>query len=281
MTKRNWNETFLPLYNRLSVAYSLTELKQNPHAGLWYEKFCHQWTWDTDKKTGEIIGVKLDKNKRKWIETVTKAPVGDEKRISQSVERLKWLVQERKGEFFHMKTTSRLIPGMGRSHPVENGIIWHPALGVPYLPGSSVKGLVRAWATSYASEGTDEWREKNEIISRIFGPEESDRRAGSVIFFDALPIRPLQLEMDIMTPHYQEYYKNPKQNSPREWESPNPIPFLTVAEEQPFIFAIAPRRLNDKHDLDKVINWLKEALVWIGAGAKTAVGYGRFEEIKI
>jgi CRISPR-associated protein Cmr6 len=28
-----------------------------------------------------------------------------------------------------------------------------------------------------------------------------------------------------------------------------------------------------------VVHWLKEAMSWTGAGAKTAVGYGRFEEI--
>jgi CRISPR-associated protein Cmr6 len=28
---------------------------------------------------------------------------------------------------------------------VENGFLWHPTLGVPYLPGAAVKGLVRAY----------------------------------------------------------------------------------------------------------------------------------------
>ncbi|MBA4603662.1 type III-B CRISPR module RAMP protein Cmr6 [Thermoactinomyces sp. AMNI-1] len=170
----------------------------------------------------------------------------------------------------YMKTTSRFIPGMGRPHPVENGVNWHPTLGVPFLPGSSVKGVVRAWAESYNK--VDE-----KTITRIFGPKELEKSAGSVIFFDALPTRHVRLAMDIMTPHHSNYYQG-KTKNPHEWETPNPIPFLAVDEGQTFVFAIAPRRLQDQEDLVQVEHWLKEALETMGAGAKTAVGYGRFKK---
>lgn len=60
---------------------------------------------------------------------------------------------------------------------------------------------------------------------------------------------------------------------------PNPIPFLTVDKEQVFLFTVAPRERDDavsRSDLETVLQWMDEALANIGAGAKTATGYGRF-----
>lgn len=259
---------FLPLYRLQLKTYDLRELKQNPNIGLWYEKFCNQWTWSYDKERN-IIGTKLNKNKGKWIQIVTRQEIGDSKEIRRAIDRIKELVNQRDGRIITMKTASRFIPGMGRPHPVENGINWHPTLGVPYLPGSSVKGMVRAWAESY--NNVDE-----KTITRIFGPKKLEKSAGSVIFFDALPTQHVCLAMDIMTPHHSNYYQG-KNKNPHEWEAPNPIPFLAVEEGQTFLFAIAPRRSQDQEDLDQVEYWLKEALETIGAGAKTAVGYGRFK----
>ena len=84
------------------------------------------------------------------------------------------------------------MTGLGRSHPVENGFAWHPTLGMPYLPGSSVKGMVRAWA----EQETDP-RPASEELDRLLGKQNS---AGSVCFLDALPIKPVKLEADVMTP---------------------------------------------------------------------------------
>lgn len=266
--KKYEKETFLPLYDSKSVVLYLKKLNQNQKTGLWYEKFCNQWI--KDYKSENNIGLKLGDNKRKWIETVTNI-VGDSKGIKRAVERIEGLVKQRHGKMLYMKTTSRFIPGMGRPHPVENGINWHPTLGVPFLPGSSVKGVVRAWVESYNK--IDE-----KTITRIFGPKELEKSVGSVIFFDALPKQHVRLAKDIMTPHHQGYYQG-KNKNPHEWEAPNPIPFLAVDEGQKFVFAIAPRRLQDQEDLERVEHWLIEALESMGAGAKTAVGYGRFKRI--
>ncbi|RAL26034.1 type III-B CRISPR module RAMP protein Cmr6 [Thermoflavimicrobium daqui] len=186
------------------------------------------------------------------------------------------LIFSQRGKLFFMKTATRFVTGLGRSHPVENGFAWHPTLGTAYLPGSSIKGVVRNWA--------QEWTDTpNEIISRIFGSvkKNSGEMAGSIIFFDAIATAPIQLDMEILTPHFSPYYQD-KANPPRDWYSPIPIPYLVVAKDQPFLFAIAPRN-NDaigQEDLERVEKWLKEALEWIGAGAKTALGYGRFKQQK-
>jgi CRISPR-associated protein Cmr6 len=56
------------------------------------------------------------------------------------------------------------------------------------------------------------------------------------------------------------------------------VPFLVVEAGQTFLFGVIPRRQNEegRADCEQVKAWLNEALAWLGAGAKTAVGYGRF-----
>jgi CRISPR-associated protein Cmr6 len=80
-----------------------------------------------------------------------------------------------------------------------------------------------------------------------------------------------------MTPHYGPYYQ--RGENPGDWFNPVPIPFLTIAPGQDFLFAVAPRRPKTQEadtDLQLIEDWLESALDLIGAGAKTAVGYGRF-----
>lgn len=231
------------------------------NAGLWYDKFCNKWN-----KEFNSLG---DDGKKKWIETVvetgTKRKTGDEALLKETYERVSSLISKMNGKAVIFRTTAPFVTGLGRSHPVENGFAWHHTLGVPYLPGSSVKGMVRAWARLWKKVKDDE-------IGRIFGPK-SAGSVGSVVFLDALPIRPVELKAEIMTPHYGPYYQG--EEPPADWHSPVPIPFLAVAEGQEFLFGVVPRK-NASEDCEKAIGWMKEALEVIGAGAKTAVGYGRF-----
>jgi len=46
---------------------------------------------------------------------------------------------------FPMRVAWRLSIGLGVPHPLETGITLHHLYGVPYLPGSAVKGVTRAW----------------------------------------------------------------------------------------------------------------------------------------
>ena len=46
--------------------------------------------------------------------------------------------------------TSPFVTGMGNPHPVENGFSFLSPYGVPYLPGSSIKGIVRRAAEELA-----------------------------------------------------------------------------------------------------------------------------------
>ena len=234
------------------------------HAGLWFDKFCNKWritgnSWSMSSQD-KISNPKLD-----WIRTVTDRPIGARDQLDESALRLTRLVHRRSGRIAIFTTEARFVTGLGRSHPVENGFAWHPTLGTPYLPGSSVKGLVRSWAEMDAEPRPD-----RKTRERLLGVRE---RVGSICFLDAVPVAPVRLEADVMTPHFAGWSER---DPPGDWRSPNPIPFMTTATNTPFLFGIIPCREIENGDLDTVSVWLRSALTWAGAGAKTAVGYGRF-----
>ena len=284
------NTIKLPLYKESNEdKILLGSLPQNGNAGLWYDKFCNSW-----KKLLDGQNIKFEK--LEWInKTVTNRPCGSNDELERQRNRRWEMVVKLGGHNLCLKTDSVFVTGLGREHPVENGFLWHHTLGVPYLPGSSVKGMVRAWIEQWAGEKD---KEEKEEIDRIFGPKQPTEqpRVGEVVFLDALPLFQVPLKAEVMTPHYGKYYQ--EGSTPGDWISPVPIPFLAVKEDTTFHFAIVPRRqscLEDpgesekssdlpvgklrgggRHrDCDIVVDWLKEALEWIGAGAKTAVGYGR------
>lgn len=192
-----------------------------------------------------------------------------------------------------LRTDSRLIAGLGYDSPLEIGMTLHPLHGFPYLPGSTVKGLARAWATTVA---LPQGETTEADITAVFGhapgaPTEKTAR-GSVTFFDALPRlddtavggNPDEtvLEVDVMTPHYGPYYTGSDDNPethpldalPGDWHQPTPVPFLTVAANVRFSFAMTAA---DSSRLALAKTWLTQALVHLGVGSKTRAGYGYFQ----
>ncbi|MCY4560563.1 MAG: type III-B CRISPR module RAMP protein Cmr6 [Chloroflexi bacterium] len=239
--------------------------QHNPqgHAGLWYDKFCHTWTRTGDRWSMAAGGSDHDQNpKLEWINTVTSRPIGHAQRLAEYASRMVGLVEARGGRWAALTTESRFVTGLGRSHPVENGFAWHPSLGVPFLTGSSVKGMAHAWAKA---EGAP-----SEQVDRIFGDLE---HGGRITFLDAVPTLPVQLEADVMTPHYAGWSP---EDPPGDWRSPVPVYFLTTAAQSTFLFGILPGKHGDPSDLDAAWGFVDDALAWAGAGAKTAVGYGHF-----
>lgn len=235
------------------------------HAGLWFDKFGDMWqgreTWSL-KSTGNNKNPKLE-----WIQGITGGGgVGSDVAIEEFSRRIFGLVSSYKGHARVFVSCSRFVTGLGRSHPVENGFAWHPTLGTPYLPGSSVKGMVRAWAKAEGESDDDGSR-----VMRLLGGR---GQAGSISFLDAVPIKSVKLEADVMTPHYANWTL---QDHPGDWCSPTPIPFLTMAEGTKMLFSIIPVGATHSDDIQIVWNWIESALEWQGAGAKTAIGYGRFQ----
>jgi CRISPR-associated protein Cmr6 len=123
-----------------------------------------------------------------------------------------------------------------------------------------------------------DWQAEAADFYRVFGTTE---RRGEVIFFDAYPTQTPKLKLDILNPHYGEYYRNPKNPKPTDKLTPpadylNPVPtyFLTVDRGSAFQFALA---CKDKALADQARKWLLSALSGLGIGGKTSAGYGFME----
>lgn len=250
-----------PLY--MSAAQHPTARGPEGNAGLWFDKFCDRW-----RVSGTAWSMSADESgnnpKLEWIRGLAVASMGVQAQLAEFSSRLMQLVARRGGQVALFKTESRFVTGLGRRHPVENGFAWHPTLGAPYLPGSSIKGMVRSWAREQVEPSPD-----RDVVSRLLG---CPGRAGGVCFLDAVPVTPVQVEADVMTPHYAGWNEG---DPPGDWCSPTPIPFLATAAGTKFLFGVVPCASLQDGDLDTVFGWLESALAWAGAGAKTAVGYGR------
>jgi CRISPR-associated protein Cmr6 len=170
---------------------------------------------------------------------------------------------------FQSTLSWRMVIGLGASHPQETSMTLHHIYGIPYIPASAVKGVTRHWVIKEYLNGDEAEALKYTNFALIFGTQEQQ---GKIIFFDAYPVERINLKVDVMTPHYPDYYS--KGVEPADWQSPNPIKFLTV-EKTKFQFYIACEK-DDKALLEKALNWLKETLRNSGIGAKTAIGYGYF-----
>lgn len=264
----------LPLYAQKTFTDAL-ENASSAHSGLLFDKFPDGWD--------ERQGYQLADNAKKqfFLNVINKYQTTKpllEVGLDNALTRQRALLNhfKIKGESITVTTDWRFVSGLGAAHPYETGFIWHRTLSVPYLPGSSVKGLMRAWATHWGG-----LNEQQEII-RLFGAKDGEANCGALIVFDALPSKPPTLEIDILNPHYSEYYQD-STKPPADYLSPKPVFFLTVAPGQDFEFFIAPRlgaSDQPKKDLEMGMELLLEALKTLGAGGKTAVGYGVFKESK-
>ncbi|HVO80971.1 MAG TPA: type III-B CRISPR module RAMP protein Cmr6 [Terriglobales bacterium] len=166
--------------------------------------------------------------------------------------------------------------GLGNEHPLENGFAFLNPYGLPYLPGSGVKGVLRQAARELASGDwgdTHEWSkgkrfplmegegeklrpvlDKNNrpvmlaVQDVFFGLESDDGDSahlrGALTFWDVIPqIDGDSLMVEIMTPHQTHYYqqeagKGMGSSNPHESGQPTPISFLTVPPGSGFTFHV-------------------------------------------
>lgn len=176
---------------------------------------------------------------------------------------------------FEGRTEWRLVVGLGRKGQLEVGFIFHQPYGFPMIPGSALKGLAASCATLLdGRDPTD-----SEVVA-VFGKaaqEEMDGVAGGALFLDAIPAGQAQLEIDIINPHFPDYYRQGSSLvPPTDWQNPEPVPFLAVAPGTRFLFAVGWRGKPDTDRLGRAVAWLKRGLRELGVGAKTSAGYGYF-----
>jgi len=267
--------------------------------GLIFDRFVQDWGWREQQFRDK------EAKKKAWQEIANIAPRADADLLVAWNERWWQAVTDVANAItFSLKTDWRFIAGLGRKGSLEVGFTFH-RYGFPILPGSSVKGVARAWALLQIAEkvGTTELKELDGILSAdgdkerkkyedwkagqpaevqkladdfrtIFG---TTAAAGRAVFFDAIPASLPTLELDIMNPHYPKYYSG--EEPPTDWQSPVPVYFLTVAANTEFRFAVGWRGILDDEGRrlrDQAQQWLKDGLTQLGAGAKTSAGYGYF-----
>jgi len=268
-----------PIHNRGANA----SLGQDGNYGLWFDRFFDRYQSDYNELHSDGFS--------SWLEDFTQQPVGDELTIRQQSQRQAALCHSQNGRFGVFSVDWHFVTGTGIPHAIENGFTWHPTLGTPYLPASSVKGLVRhIFETAYDYKCDNH---RHQWMLDIFGSTEKNttgkstsNQAGGIIFFDAIPIAPVQLGKDVMTPHAAKWYQNGGSISaidkasatlPADWNDPTPITWLGVHEAN-LLFCIAPRKqsqLISNVQLEQIWQTLEYGLGVLGAGAKTTSGYGR------
>jgi CRISPR-associated protein Cmr6 len=149
--------------------------------------------------------------------------------------------------------------------------------GVPYLPGSALKGVASRAAAFYG----DGWEEGGKHHKVFFGSLDN---MGAVNFEDAWPDPTLQVVRDVMTVHHPDYYSG-KIPLPTDFDDPTPLPFL--AAQGKFHVVLSCPHANDEEDAKR---WLQLGTVFlteglcaldfhIGIGAKTKHDYGRFKRV--
>lgn len=349
----------LPQKSRQMLEY---HLEQCQNLGLILDKFAPwqevQRNWDlamrsTIRQRGqnEIKTLTGGEAKGLWLSTTRQSLRGEDKSLFEDdnwhtdVElmqdhRNRWLnmVQKSEGMAFTMTTAERLVAGLGASHVLETALTLERNTGLPYLPGSTVKGLARAWGLIEVAaqlgvklEDTIKIEEKEisklNIVADIlmsnptdYDPENPKKKSfiqaiselypvsedtklfmqwfrfifgwqgetGAVCFVDAIysgegaP----KYASDVMTPHYVNYYTENGGKPPAEDDNPNPVSFLTVDKGNTFAFGLIPRQSafapedteNRKNTLEIARDWLVNSLTQLGAGSKTAAGYGFFRK---
>ena len=225
---------------------------------------------------------------------------------------------------------SRLLIGHGNASAVDVGLTVHHTWGVPFIPGSALKGLVAHYVDATygpAAPGKRPWEQQGDERARadyqgvtwnrrriergpgavyraLFGApdaredeamraqgSEAGAAAGVVAFHDALYVPASHADnkpfaADVLTVHQKSYYdsglewarwterprgRKPDASLPNDYDSPNPVTFLTVRPGVRLLFAVSGPA--DWTELAEKL--LREALGSWGVGGKTSSGYGR------
>jgi CRISPR-associated protein Cmr6 len=271
---------------------------QNP--GLVFDRFAPDWNGQPTLKKGGLAAVR------------DAMPKADQALLQAWNMRWQAAAQAISAGIFTLQTDWRFVTGLGRKGPLEVGFTFH-RYGFPILPGSSVKGIARACGLLQVADqlSATELKKLDELLGEE-KPEKYDQAfaeqypqasasaramagqfreifgttgaAGQGVFLDAIPASLPKLDLDIMNPHFPDYYSDPQGwTPPTDWQSPRPVYFLTVAAHTEFHFAVGWRRPLDADTLrlrDLAKDWLVTGLTELGAGAKTSAGYGYFQPPK-
>lgn len=181
-----------------------------------------------------------------------------------------------------------LLIGTGNVHSLKiNGAIkcgfcFDYTTGLPYIPGSSLKGALRA---CFPGDGKqqDISEEYGEYIKGVLGREDINAEElkeqifeGRDTFLGAFPVLEKGgsklMQMEFITPHTAGKFKNPK-----------PIGQIKVRPNIEFEFGFiltdyVPEDGRQPVTAEQKLALFKTLILDMGIGAKTHVGFGRFSE---
>lgn len=211
---------------------------------------------------------------------------------------------------------SRMLLGHGNPSGSEVGLTVHHTWGVPIIPGSALKGLLahrmdilygphaelpgpddeeRARWSGAHWDGTAIARGPGQHHRALFGApdarddgarrslgHEAGATAGLVTFHDALYVpgsvkgdRPFA--RDVLTVHQKSYYDSKGEDWPNDWESPNPVGFISIRPGAGFLLVLTGR-CGAADWAGLAMQELLQALSAWGIGGKTSLGYGRLSK---
>jgi CRISPR type III-B/RAMP module RAMP protein Cmr6 len=257
--------------------------------------------FETDRHNNR--GRSIGKERNFWLQDLCKSFVPDNgiRDLINSTHQ-RWSTMTEGAARFSMVARSRMIIGLGGKGALESGITLHPVTGLPYIPGSALKGLCRNYRLLKISEKLelpinsdtlakleeqllDERNDSEGAKSfrRMFGTQDN---AGECVFFDVVisdvPSNTPIFAVEVMTPHFRQYYESSGQKPPHDADDPKPITYIAVNTGITFSFAVGIRHQADKDEKmrDRASRLVQEALQEMGIGAKTASGYGVFAPVQ-
>jgi CRISPR-associated protein Cmr6 len=238
----------------------LARRQPTTHAGLWLDRF-----QASQLLSGESVQGDRQPPSAQLVEEV--AAIGPSESYEKFFRRWQAALAEIGAVTRSARVLGRLSVGLGAEGVLETAITLHRTYGVPYIPGSALKGLAASYAHRRLSK--DAWGKGTPAHNTLFGDTDS---AGYVTFFDALyapgtghenkPLWP-----DVITVHHPDYYQG--NQPPADWDSPTPVPFLSATGDYLLALAGDPRWVTTAYKI------LALALREEGVGAKTSSGYGR------
>jgi CRISPR-associated protein Cmr6 len=174
-----------------------------------------------------------------------------------------------------LELLSRLFIGLSGGGMLETGCAISHSYGTPYIPGSSLKGVVRS-----VVRGSHFAQTNPRVMDELFGVDanpDGDSPAGLsglVCFHDAWWVpgsAPTPLVEEVVTTHHLEYYG--QEGAVPASDTDSPIPNAQLAVRGQFLFVLE----GPPAWLDLAEKMLTAALAHQGIGAKTRTGYGLFD----
>jgi CRISPR-associated protein Cmr6 len=225
-----------------------------------------------DRYVPEVDQERIGQHQANAVETI-RSPEG----YGRAKARREAALRELTGDFadgttrlFELTLQGRAVVGIGAASIRETNLSLLRPWGVPFIPGSALKGL----ASHVAHDRGGEWKrpskageEAGALHAAVFGDV---KRGGSVVFHDAWWLGDgdrIPAHGDTMTVHHAPHYQG--KAAPLDWDEPNPVGFLSTTGK--YLVALT----GPPEALDAVQQLLEEGLKERGIGAKTAAGYGR------